>query len=764
MRASCLSLLILALFAACQGKQTGEPPAAGPTQRPAPPALPADLPPSNRKMAERLQAVARQTSAGNPYRNDIGVDRARERLAAASTPQDRARYENDLAIQLLYAGYPRASLEAIGRVEKIMRWKMAWRRLDRTPIMRLKAIANMRLGEQENCILNHSVDSCLLPIEGEGVHTLTEGSQAAFGLYKSLLEADPDNLIARWLLNVSAMTLGDWPRNVPEQWLIPPPVFESDYAMRRFRDVAPAVGLAGPTLCGGAIIEDFNGDGLLDIMASSWGPEDQLRYFENDGEGRFTERTHQAFLSGQTGGLNMTHADYDNDGDPDVLVLRGAWLDALGRQPNSLLRNLGDGRFEDVTEASGILSLHPTQTASWGDYDNDGWLDLFIGNESRQGGSGANTSELYRNNGDGTFTNVAREVGLAHVGFVKAAVWADFDNDGLLDLYLAQMASNNVLYRNQGPRGGSGPWSFRDVTAEAGVAEPVNSFPAAVFDFDNDGWLDIFIADFFDFNGNALPAVVSDYLDIETDARGAWLYRNRGDGSFENVAERVGLDRVLLGMGLNFGDIDNDGWQDLYVGTGEPQFETLVPNRMFRNDAGRRFQDVTTAGGFGNIQKGHGIAFGDIDNDGDQDIFAEMGGAYSGDTYQNILFENPGNDHRWITLRLTGRQSNRSAVGARVRVVVASARGQREIHRVVGTGGSFGSSSLQLEIGLGAATAIEQLDVRWPASNQTQSFADVPLDRTLRVVEGQSELEPLATRSFTLARVPPRGHEHDHGQ
>ena len=202
------------------------------------------------------------------------------------------------------------------------------------------------------------------------------------------------------------------------------------------------------------------------------------------------------------------------------------------------------------------------------------------------------------------------------------------------------------------------------------------------------------------------------------------------------------LDRVLLVMGANFGDLDNDGHPDLYLGTGAPDYRTLMPNRMFRNNGDGAFQDVTTAGGFGHLQKGHGIAFADVDADGDQDVYAVMGGWYTGDVFPNVLFENPGHGNHWITLRLRGTRANRSAIGARIKVTVRVPNGSRQIHALTGTGGSFGSASLQQEIGLGKAEAIEEIEIWWPGQEGRQVFRGPEMDRAYLAEEGATMLQP----------------------
>jgi hypothetical protein len=200
-------------------------------------------------------------------------------------------------------------------------------------------------------------------------------------------------------------------------------------------------------------------------------------------------------------------------------------------------------------------------------------------------------------------------------------------------------------------------------------------------------------------------------------------------------------------MGCNFGDVDNDGFPDFYLGTGDPDYETLVPNLFFHNQRGERFADVTTAAGLGHLQKGHGVAFADFDHDGDQDIFIELGGAYPGDKFGNALFENPGFGNNWITIKLIGKQSNRSAIGARVRAEIEESvdKGpvsRRSVYKWVNSGGSFGANPLRLEIGLGSAEKISVLEVYWPTTGLTQRFHDVPVNQFIEIEESSPTYRP----------------------
>jgi FG-GAP-like repeat/ASPIC and UnbV len=740
--------VLVPLLLSCQASP---PPPVTPPTSPEPAAGPAAAGvkgSGTRRMAELLDRMVRNLDPTTyMFANTLRADYLHALLERNAKPRERASIAFSLADQLLKAG---KTEEAIAVATPLLQADPnALGAPDPIQVREFLAFCQMRLGEQRNCIMHRGVDSCLLPIKGSGIHTDQRGSRAAIKGYTEILETNPKDLSSRWLLNIASMTVGEYPGKVPARWLIPPKVFAPEYDIKRFYDVAVAAGVAVRGLAGGSVMDDFDGDGELDIVASSMGLRDPLRFFHNNGDGTFSERSEAAGLTGEIGGLNIVHADYDNDGFPDLLVLRGGWGQRGGRFPNSLLKNNGDGTFDDVTQQAGILSFHPTQTAAWADYDGDGWLDLFIGNESMKGDE--HPCELYHNSRDGTFTNRTADIGATDLGYVKGVAWGDFNNDGRPDLYVSILNGDNALFRNDGPRDGPGPagedWRFTNVSREAGTIEPRHSFPTWFWDYDNDGWQDIFVGG-YQLTGPGDVAAM--YLGLESGTALPKLYRNRHDGTFADVTHEARLDRLALPMGSNFGDLDNDGWLDCYFGTGEPQLRTLIPNRMFRNAAGAFFQDVTSSGGFGHLQKGHGIAFGDLDNDGDQDIYQVIGGAFEGDVGQNALFRNPGHGGHWITLRLEGRRSNRSAIGARLKVTVRTPRGGRDIYATVGSGGSFGGSSLQQEIGLGDASRIEAIEVTWPATGVVQTFRDAKLDRFYRILEGEPTLTPVTIRRFDL--------------
>ena len=612
------------------------------------------------------------------------------------------------------------------------------------------AVCWMRMGETQNCCLRNSPDSCLLPIRGTGIHAHQENSKKAIEYFTAVLNqasaSSPLSIKAKWLLNIMYMTIDGYPDQVPPKFQIDPRVFESEEPFRKFNNVAGQLGIDTFSLLGGAIVDDFTGDRYLDIVVSDFDLQEQTRFFRNNRDGSFTDITGDSNLEGLVGGCNLVHADYDNDGDNDILMLRGAWMAEAGCIPNSLLRNDGKGRFTDVTVEAGMGQSHyPTQTAAWADFDNDGDLDAFIGNE-HLGGSDFAPCQLFRNNGNGTFTDIADAAGVTNGRYAKGVAWGDYDGDDDPDLYVSNYGTDNRLFRNQGDG------TFIDVANKLGVTGPQKSFPIWFWDFNNDGNLDLFVSSYEWDLGN-LAAVVSSRQGLRVDFEPLHLYRGDGDGGFEDVAVSQNLARISLPMGANFGDLDNDGFLDFYLGTGYPDYEALMPNVMYRNRGGSGFSDVTTAGGFGHLQKGHGVAFADLDNDGDQDVFQQLGGFLPGDKFYDALFENPGFGNHWITVRLVGVQTNRSAIGAQIRIVFSEAGETRSVYKHVNSGGSFGANPFQQSIGLGSATRIEKLEVYWPTSKTRQVFRDVAVDQMIEITEGVDQIRrlDLGVTRFTVA-------------
>jgi hypothetical protein len=720
--------------------------------------------PGTRKMAGLL---ARLAAASKPMKN---VFQNRERAATyravvplATNDQQAFYLRSNMGLEMLNAGETAKALAEFESLEPLLaKLPEGERPRFEAELRTWRAMGYLRLGEQENCQFSHNADSCLMPISNGGIHRIQRGSRQAIPLFEEELRLVPEDLKCRWLLNIAYMTLGEYPDKVPSQWLISPDVFKSEYDIKRFPDIAEEVGLAVENHAGGTVLEDFDADGDLDVMTSDSALDGPMHYIRNNGDGTFTDRTIEAGISGLVGGLNLLQGDFNNDGLPDVLVLRGAWMGESGRHPDSLLRNDGNGHFTDVTEEAGLFALHPNQTAVWFDFDGDGHLDLFFGYESA--GKEIHPCELYRNNGNGTFTECAQAAGVAAVGFVKAVTTGDFNNDGRPDLYLSRRGQPNILFRNDGPQNAAGgekkgAWKFTDVTEQAGVSGPLMSFPAWFFDYDNDGWEDIFVCGY---STKDVGDIAADYLGQPNSGERPRLYHNNHDGTFSDVTEAAHLNHVILAMGANFGDFDNDGWLDMFFGTGDPSLTTLVPDRAFRNAGGKVFQDVTTSGGFGHLQKGHGVSFGDLNNDGTQDIYHGIGGAYQGDFYRNALFENPGHGNHWVTFKLEGTKSNRAAMGARIKVVVKTAAGEREIHRTVGTGGSFGASPLRQEIGLGNAESIARVEIRWPATGVTQVVTNVKLDHFHKIREGVETAELWNLRSFKFVKRTPDSRMHEH--
>jgi hypothetical protein len=579
------------------------------------------------------------------------------------------------------------------------------------------AIAAVQQAQIDNGIFKTPGDRCLLSTNGSATLSKPEAFDQGVRRLQALLDKRPDEVELKWFLNAAFMSIGGYPGRVPSRHLISPDAFKSPEDVGRFVDVAPQAGVESFSSAGGVIVDDFDNDGRLEILTSNFDSCGRMQLFRRRADGMFEDRAEQAGLGDQLGGLNLSQADYNNDGCKDVLVMRGGWELA---QRRSLLRNNCDGTFTDVTAAAGLLTpVTSSQTAVWTDIDNDGLIDLFVGNEDAP-------LQLFRNRGNGTFEDIAAAAGVRRTAFTKAVHAGDFDNDGFPDLYVSNFRDGNVLFHNNGDK------TFSDVTAAAGVHGADRGFPAWFFDVDNDGWDDIFASSYY----LSIEETARSYLSLPLNASTMKLYRNARNGTFVDITAAAGLNKVSMPMGSNFGDIDNDGFLDIYLGTGSPSYAALAPSMLFRNKNGTSFVDVTVSSGTGEMHKGHGVAFADLDNDGDEDIAFKVGGATPGDAHAFRLFENPGHGNDWLGLNLVGVRSNRAAIGARIKVTVQAMDGaRREIHRTVGSGGTFGASPLEQHVGLGKAARIIEVEIKWPASGTRQRFTDVAKNQVIEIRE-----------------------------
>ncbi len=513
----------------------------------------------------------------------------------------------------------------------------------------------------------------------------------------------------------------------------------------------------------GACTADFDNDGFSDIYAVNgtgythfygkkwwWYKTPHNTLYHNNGDGTFTDVTEKAGVGDSGWGMGCAFADYDNDGDPDLYVTNYG--------SNILYRNNGDGTFLNVTEKAGVGDEGWGTSIAWGDYDNDGDPDIYVANYlvfhktmnpaepnsafkmnrpllMRSKLFDGQRNVLYQNNGDGSFTDVTDRAGVGNApGRSLGVVFFDYNNDGYPDIYITNDSSRNVLYKN------SGGGFFTDVGGESGIDSPLSGMGVAVGDYDNDGDMDIF----------------STYSQKETNIlyenmffhNGNKLYYSYKNG-FADVTVDSGLGEEVsvgyFGWGTEFADFDNDGFLDLFVsnGHGMPDFDnpqTTIgqKNQIFRNMHDGTFMDAPDKTGHGlqGMNPSRGTVFGDFDNDGDIDIFI-----VNNNDYANLLRNETVNNNHWLTIKLKGTKSNRDGMGARVRVLAEDLQQIRE----VGSGsGYLSQSDIRLHFGLGKYARVDLIEIRWPGGG-IQKFTNIETNRFVTIIEGENKFH---TRKF----------------
>jgi enediyne biosynthesis protein E4 len=499
------------------------------------------------------------------------------------------------------------------------------------------------------------------------------------------------------------------------------------------------------TVGAGCAFLDYDNDGWMDIYLINSGPCDFYQpaaplsnaLYKNNRDGTFTDVTAKAGVQGNAYGMGVAVGDYNGDGLPDMYVTQ---------YPNSILyRNNGDGTFTDVTAKAGVSAPGWATSAVWFDYDNDGRLDLFVCrfadfSKSKNvycGGHAVDEryyckpnvfapmpSWLFHNNGDGTFTDVSRESGIARSpGKAWGVVAADLNNDGLMDLFVANDTSPNSLFMNRGNG------KFDDAGLLAGVA--FSPFGVArsgmgvdAADYNQDGWLDLFVAN----------------VDHEMYS----LYRNGKDGTFEDVAVHSPIGattRMMSGWGLKFFDYDNDGELDLLIANGHPDLtiEAHHGDLQYREGlllfkgSNETWTNMSAQAGpaFEKRIAGRGLALGDFDNDGAVDVLVS-----ANDGSPLLLKNNAAQKKHWLGLKLIGTHSNIDAIGAQV----TYQSGDLKRHRTKVGGGSYLSShDPRIVLGIGNRTKIDWLEIRWPrAGSKPTRLTDLPIDRYIAITEGQA--------------------------
>ncbi len=476
------------------------------------------------------------------------------------------------------------------------------------------------------------------------------------------MKADPTNERARSWLWLASQSANGYPDSVPAEFRME---LKAGHAPTRLRyeDISIRIGLDKTSAGRGTAIFDYNNDGYLDVMIAA--AHGGANLYRNNGDGTFTDVSIESGIDRCINGFAVTAGDYDNDGNTDLFVTRLGFYGGEG----TLFHNNGDGTFTDVTEKAGVKCWGPAFTASWVDYDCDGRLDLFVANNLGGLFDRQIQNRLFHNNGDGTFTEVAAQAGLVASSPTIGSCWGDYNNDGYPDLFISSGLGKPQLFRN------NGDGTFTDVSGEAGFDDYIIGSTCFFCDYDNDGWLDIVQ---FAWSDHEDVVHTMRHGEAPPDGKVTRVLHNNRDGTFTARTREIGLVEGWGTMSGNFADLNNDGRIDFLLGNGSPRMDRVEPLVLLENQAGS-FRNATFSSGLPFVGKSHGTNAGDLFGDGRLSIIVAAGGAYPGDLLTSPVYYPTERLGNYLNVRLEGTKSNRSAIGARVTLQAGGQQQMREV-------------------------------------------------------------------------------------
>ena len=538
----------------------------------------------------------------------------------------------------------------------------------------------------------------------------------------------PDDIRCRWMLRTLTLHAGQPETSIPKEFRLKVPA--ASPSTFQFRDVTDSSHAGRLALGRGAAWGDFDNDGREDILVGA--ERAPFCLFRNRGDGTFEDVAARMGLIDPVGlGCYASQfIDYNNDGFQDVFLTSNGWG---GGGRLFLFHNEGGKRFTDVTGSAGLGAPVNAFGASWADYDNDGRVDLAVatGIIDPEGGD---RIRLFHNEGNGKFREVGEQAGLTQRARWISLAWGDYDGDGRQDLLATSFDAGPFLFRNLGDG------RFMDVSVQAGIRTQTAAYTPVWFDYDNDGKLDFFVCTY---PGGELT--VKDMIEAKVNAvsvpsgKRQLLFRNNGDGTFRNVTEEVGITGWYGGMSTQAGDFDNDGFDEITIGTGNPELDWTEPKPLFHNDGKGRFSDIAESSGLVHFGMLHGTALADYDDSGNLSLFGSFGGFYWGSRETSRLYRNLGSGNLSLEIRLVGTRSNRDAIGARVSADV----GDRRIFKWVNGGNGFGCNNSRIvHLGLGGGQRVNELQVDWP-SGLRQSFQNIPAGHRIEIIEGKDTIRSL---------------------